>query len=149
VQGPEGSAFRIEAAAFQGSLDCSVSRMDLRGESSDTFAVGVRNKSLQQRPADATVTPGVLDEHFDEVHRLPTIFGSPFVAGIGKPADARLILGHKDDSELWSVQHPFIDPLGVTRRSPRIPFVQQFFGKFAHPWNIARARGPDLNRRCL
>ena len=124
MQGPQGPAFRVEAAGFQGSFDRSVSRMHLRREPADSLAMGVRNQTFEQRSAYASVSPGVLYKHFHEVHRLAAVFRSPLVAGIGKPAYAALTLCHQDYTELWSLQYPLIDTLGVTRRSPRIPLVQ-------------------------
>ena len=86
MKGPERSAFRVEAGDFQRSFDCGVSWVHLRGESANTSVAGMSDECFEQGTAHAAIPPGMLDEHFHQVHRLTAIFRSPLVACIRKAA---------------------------------------------------------------
>lgn len=143
MEGPQSPPLRVESTGFQSSFDGGVAGVNLRSEPAHPSASSMIYQSFEQSSTDAAIAPGMLDEQFDEIHRLPTVFGTPLVTGIGKPTDPVFVLRHQNDSKFRGLQNPLVNALSFSRSRPGIPFMQQLFREFTQTWNIGRLALPD------
>src|SRR5688572_16626183 len=123
--------------------------MHLRGEAPDAAAACMFNQSLEERSAHTPVSPGVLYKQFDEIHRFPAIFGSPFVAGISESAENPFVFSDKNYPEFRRFKNALIHTLSIACCRASIPLMQQFFCELAHARHVLCLCGSDLNCGCL
>src|SRR2546421_515374 len=79
VETPDGTAFGLQPAGFQGALDGGVAGMDLTAEPMDVSVAPPHDQSVQERSSHTGASRGRLDEHFHQLHCFTTEFRAPFV----------------------------------------------------------------------